>query len=253
MNKMKKLIPALCLLLVSATLLGTSTYAWFSMNTTVSVSSMQIKATASKNLLISGSNSDGSDKGEYKASLALTTKNESLVPVSTANTTTPTFFKLKDTGSKMEADSAEYKDDTTFAAATANDYVKETMYVKSTGQDATNLKAKVSFTGGTEALDPAIRIMFVVGSNAYVYAPVAGYTAGYKAIASLDESGKPVLTSTNVTISNNDTAILSSLTADQAVKIEVYIWYEGQDASCKSTNAVTLDNTVFTVEYSVNG
>ncbi|MBP5209532.1 MAG: hypothetical protein J6125_01595, partial [Clostridia bacterium] len=50
---MKKLIPALCLLLISAAMLGTSTFAWFSMNTTVSATNMTVKATASKNLLIS--------------------------------------------------------------------------------------------------------------------------------------------------------------------------------------------------------
>ena len=36
-NTMKKLIPAICLLLVSAVMLGTSTFAWFSMNATVAV------------------------------------------------------------------------------------------------------------------------------------------------------------------------------------------------------------------------
>ena len=42
---MKKLIPALCMLLVAAALMGTSTFAWFSMNSTVTASTMQIKAT----------------------------------------------------------------------------------------------------------------------------------------------------------------------------------------------------------------
>ncbi|MBO4468359.1 MAG: hypothetical protein J5766_03570, partial [Clostridia bacterium] len=42
--KMKKLIPALCMLLVSAILLGTSTYAWFSMSTEVSATGMEVTA-----------------------------------------------------------------------------------------------------------------------------------------------------------------------------------------------------------------
>ena len=41
---MKKLIPALCMLLIAAAMLGTSTYAWFSMNTTVTATGMQVKA-----------------------------------------------------------------------------------------------------------------------------------------------------------------------------------------------------------------
>ena len=59
-------------------------------------------------------------------------------------------------------------------------------------------------------------------------------------------------TTTNVNISPDNSVILSTLTADQAVQIDVYIWYEGQDAACKSTNAVTLGTTVFTIEYTVD-
>ena len=49
---MKKLIPALCLLLISAILMGTSTYAWFSMNRTVEATNMSIKATTDASLVI---------------------------------------------------------------------------------------------------------------------------------------------------------------------------------------------------------
>lgn len=50
--KMKKLIPALAMLLVSAILLGTSTYAWFSMNTEVSATGMQITAKSDSTFLV---------------------------------------------------------------------------------------------------------------------------------------------------------------------------------------------------------
>ena len=49
---MKKLIPALCMLLVAAALLGTSTFAWFSMNTQVNATGMKVKATALGSLVI---------------------------------------------------------------------------------------------------------------------------------------------------------------------------------------------------------
>ena len=42
MKKFRKLIPALCMLLVSALFVGPSTYAWFSMNKTVTANNMQI-------------------------------------------------------------------------------------------------------------------------------------------------------------------------------------------------------------------
>ena len=49
---MKKLIPALCMLLVAACLMGTSTYAWFAANINVTASGMQVKAAADGGLAI---------------------------------------------------------------------------------------------------------------------------------------------------------------------------------------------------------
>lgn len=49
---MKKLIPAIVLLLVSAIVMSTASYAWFSMNRTVEAVNMQVKATAGASLVI---------------------------------------------------------------------------------------------------------------------------------------------------------------------------------------------------------
>ena len=49
---MKKLIPALAMLLIAAVMLGTSTYAWFSMNTTVTATGMQVKAKSNNTFLL---------------------------------------------------------------------------------------------------------------------------------------------------------------------------------------------------------
>lgn len=52
---MKKLIPAIIMLLISALLLSTATFAWFSMNNVVSVTNMSVKATTGPSLVISAS------------------------------------------------------------------------------------------------------------------------------------------------------------------------------------------------------
>ena len=52
MKKFRKLVPALCMLLVSAVLMGTSTYAWFSMNTNVSAKGMEISAKSDSTFLV---------------------------------------------------------------------------------------------------------------------------------------------------------------------------------------------------------
>lgn len=51
-SAVKKLIPAAGMLALSASMLATSTYAWFTMNKTVEVTGMQMKAQAEKGLLI---------------------------------------------------------------------------------------------------------------------------------------------------------------------------------------------------------
>lgn len=56
---MKKLIPALALLLVSAVMLATSSFAWFSMNTSVTVTGMSVKTSVGDNLLIAPAEGTG--------------------------------------------------------------------------------------------------------------------------------------------------------------------------------------------------
>lgn len=52
MKKFRKLIPALCMLLVSALFVGTSTYAWFSMNTRVTATDMSVTAKSNATYLL---------------------------------------------------------------------------------------------------------------------------------------------------------------------------------------------------------
>ena len=56
---MKKLIPALAMLLVAACLMGTSTYAWFSANKQVSATGMKVKAASDGGLAIASWTDDG--------------------------------------------------------------------------------------------------------------------------------------------------------------------------------------------------
>ena len=87
MKKFRKLIPALALLLVSAVLMSTASYAWFSMNNKVTVTGMEVKTQVSSNLLIAEdeltSTSLKSDEN-FKTEITETVKGI-LEPVSTAD------------------------------------------------------------------------------------------------------------------------------------------------------------------------
>ena len=69
---MKKLIPALCMLLVAAALLGTSTYAWFSMNATVNATGMQVTAKSNAGFLLI-TDSDNAAEGAITKAASYTT------------------------------------------------------------------------------------------------------------------------------------------------------------------------------------
>lgn len=201
---MKKLIPALCLLLISAAMLGTSTFAWFSMNTTVTAETVTVKAVATKNLLISDAAA-----GTYTASLALTTNIDTLVPCSTAaNNALPTFYRLNAAGHGMDPDSYATAFDSTFVAATEDThYVRETMYIKSVGSASTNLIATISYTGGAEELDPALRVLIVVNeANTFYYAPVTGASA-WKGIASISAAEAKTAVAANMGATSDVKAI----------------------------------------------
>lgn len=62
MKKFKKLIPAFCAMLVSAAMLGTSTYAWFSVNKEVTATDMSVTAVADTQYFLISTTADFSGK-----------------------------------------------------------------------------------------------------------------------------------------------------------------------------------------------
>jgi len=113
---MKKMVPALGMLMVSASMLATSTYAWFTMNDTVTVTGMELKTKVSGNLLICDDNMENS----YSTALSQSVKGI-LEPVSSVTGQTDSFFytvAAKANGDAIEDKYVDY-DVTGLGAATA--------------------------------------------------------------------------------------------------------------------------------------
>lgn len=84
----KKIASALAMLMLSAAMLGTSTYAWFTMNREVEVTGMELKTKVSGNLLICSDNVD-----DHYSSLDLSQGRKGLLePVSSIDGTTGSFW-----------------------------------------------------------------------------------------------------------------------------------------------------------------
>lgn len=81
MKNRRKLLSSVAALLLSATMLGTSTYAWFTMNKEARITNMNLKVKTSNNLLISATNEND---GTYTTALT-DNKYVLLEPTSTIN------------------------------------------------------------------------------------------------------------------------------------------------------------------------
>lgn len=104
-STMKKLIPAAGMLALSASMLATSTYAWFTMSREVKVSGMELKTTVSGNLLISDSNAGDA----YYGTQLLQARSAILEPVSSLKGVDGTFFYTLD----ASADGSKRRDTAT--------------------------------------------------------------------------------------------------------------------------------------------
>lgn len=255
MKNFRKLIPAVCMLLLAAVMAGTSTFAWFSMNTTVTAGTMAVSATAPTNLRICATNSD--NDSAWSGALSLSASLTTMVPVSCDNTNVAlAFYKVKDNGDKIGYDDGAYKEDTTFQTAEAGkDYYTTSFYIKAVGADARDLKLSTITlsAGGTKELDKALRVMAVCGDNKFIYEPVTGAAATYKAVKSLntENTEKPVL-GNDITVSNAESVLADKVTK-KALHVTIYIWYEGQDPACRSSNTVDMAGTTFSLSFTVTG
>ena len=104
-NPAKKLIPAAGSLMVSAVMLATSTYAWFTMNKQVEVTGLTMKTKVSSNLLISENNVEGT----YVPDRMISGRKALLEPVSSVSGQTGSFFytlDAKESGQKAHTASS---------------------------------------------------------------------------------------------------------------------------------------------------
>ena len=278
----KKIASALAMLMLSAAMLGTSTYAWFTMNREVTVTGMKLKAQATDGIVISGDN-----KSHWKTDwdVAMSSGVE-LYPTSTDGAVSPTwavaYSKDFDDANKNQSGSGAYTDlsltyDSSLASGTTftsgidgvgkagspdRKYVlKKTFWIKSTGESAwaTNLNvdqvtaiATTSSGSGTADLNKALRVLVVVSdgthNDSYIYAPITGYddVTKYKGTTSLTLVPATTQSSTSInSIPNTDAA---------AIRVDMYMYYEGEDKECKSSNvtAISVDTLTVSAKFSTD-
>jgi hypothetical protein len=299
MKKFKKLIPALAMLLVSATAMSSATFAWFSMNREVSATSMEVRAVAEQGILINEvqTANDTNWDSEATAKQAASADASLLYPASTTDGSAWYHAASKKSNSAAAATSgtksgdiigdyetlsgltaitamsksatagSEAKRETMGAAADApaGYYVRYEYYLKSSGQEITlkneasgdqyvsvksvTATATANEGSGSTNLNKSLRVGIKMNSAFYIYAPVTGYTATYYVNASSTATNAIAGT----TVTPTDLAKLPAASADGA-KVEVFIWYEGEDANCMTDNATAakLDDIKVDIVFSLD-
>lgn len=298
----RKLLGAIASLLLSAAMLSTSTYAWFTMNKEVEVRNLMVQAKAEGGLLISETSGyTANDIWDNVANTVAEVKaaKVSLYPTSTANSTAwyhATSKTVNDAANATAGEaSAQKSDGYNLLTLTSNEiqaavsgsngkkevffvdsgktgydendakyYVKYTYYLKTSTEGTTSLglsngdqNVNISVVGvtGNETstdLNKSIRVGIEIGGKFYIFAPVSGATGSYYVNAAATAT-----TAIDSSSSTHDTPMtvataLSSLPGikQTGIPVYIYLWYEGEDANCKSENVTTtLDELTVKVEF----
>lgn len=255
MKKFKKLIPALCMLLISAVLMGTSTYAWFSMNTRVTATGMQVTAKSENQFLqiVAGEDSFADDqalisataKNDKKAvrpvSAVKSFTTDSITKLDTDSASTVKFAEIKwvEAYSNDPTKSGRYGDYKEVASATSTDTsnvhtlvnsFKVRLNPKTGATSAQNLKvASVTITSTNEtandALLSAVKVLIVCGDNWAIW----------------NNAGQ-------VSYSQASSVIASEVTTAETT-VTVYIFFDGEETVTTTNNAVKLGTDGYKVEF----
>lgn len=241
------------------------------MNKEVSVTGMKLKATAEEGLVISDYTKTG-----WATSWTVTQASSALLaPTSTPALATPTFVRAESDladDAKANQNTANYTaltltydgspasgegigsasrdvqmgaDNSQATSISSNYTLLRKFYIKGTGDSAwaQNLVIdEVSATIGDDqtakALDNSLRVLVVAGTNAFIYAPFqdvgGGTTTDSYTWKGTDTSVNALAPTTDSTCSS-----ITSIPAANGEPIEVsmYMYFEGEDVNCKSTNA----------------
>ena len=216
---MKKLIPAICMTLIAAVMLASSTFAWFSMNTSVTATGMQVTAKTDNAYLIisAGTTLSGS---EISANANVTKSLQPVKPVVTLtseNIETVTSWGKATSTNPDDANTGAVPTPLTEGANLDNYVVKVSFMVgivKDSGVVAHDLKLE-SLT--ISDLNDGITVVVVCGAN--LYSHNANVTSGIEKLA--------------------DAASVTT-----GVQVDVYIYIDGSNENVKTTNAANLGGSV---------
>lgn len=277
-NKMK-LLSAVGMLTVSAAMLVSSTFAWFSMNKRVTAQTMSISAKSADpiieisangstfaNALTTGSNWTLPDTTDVKLKLVTPTA------ISNANAVSWGWASSTDhaDAQKNKATTAVSLSAATSPAATENNraaYLGDAndLYVLTQKLTIRNVSADVAATNlvidtvnidkGSNTIGNAVRVLFVSGGKYAIYEPGASGTAAAASTPQWLDSTNAMTTGTNGPIVAATLAAKGTGTtpaAGSSVDVDVYVFFDGTDDDAYTDLATDLSQVSIDFAFSID-
>ncbi|MDD4125766.1 MAG: hypothetical protein PHW77_08615, partial [Eubacteriales bacterium] len=227
-------------------------YAWFTMNDRVNAG-MDIEAVAAKNLVICET-ADGTYTTSVELSDAGVTK--TLNPVSTSDC--QSWF-IPDGTDGISYETGAISDTTPFTAlADTAGYVRAgTVYVKADMADGdsdftTLYVSGITVTRGDDISDitKSLRVGVVCGANILIF-DYESFDASRStdAITAVEPGTGYAVTAPLASNAVGEDAELATTVGSTPVRIDIYLWYEGQDSDCTSHNSIKIENVEVSVEF----
>ena len=276
-NKNKaKLLSAVGMLTVSAAMLVSSTFAWFSMNKDVNVATLSLTAKSNQTyLLISKTHTTAADiqtEGSTTASESITGTDAQVYPSSPALTTTEAGYlsvaagHYQVDGSTLISTAGVQVTDADKAADTNNWFTANATAVDAATINSTSAKQLTSFDG--YVIHKTYYLTVAAGSNPAnnlgVTATITQTGAGadaqaIKLLVTTDDGGFANL----YTAGNDGTAHAANLTADikgtntnitnsTVRQVDVYLYYDGDEAPVYTNNAANLTGADVDLTFNVD-
>lgn len=256
MKATRKLIPALAMLLVSAVVMSSASFAWFTMSRQVTAQGMNVTVTAPNNLMIKATGAEDSTYAEINKQTA---SNIVLVPASTTTGTAGNIYQIIDGQAVVPSTGALYTSGdakTKLKAGNIASYNAETSKItegayydfkytikSDGGQDVKVVVSEIAATltdsspENTSAKPVRFAVMKADETGVNLFNPNSGvhHTTG-KAVKSLDGNGYPTIDTVTYTepaeYNNNDKYIVTLTNTNPTADIIIRVWYEGEDTDC---------------------
>ena len=250
MKKFKKLIPALCMLLISAVLMGTSTYAWFSMNTTVTATGMKVTAKSESIYLLI------SNKAESTTAALIQAENDNKGFTSlTVTYTNASEYQLHPTALATNATKEGVKKTTINDYSAADSwYTADAVDASAANANTTTEKALTSLNG--YVLKYTYKFTLAKGSNAAQDLKVTACTMTQDGDKTITAARALVVCGANVEEFNSTktagtVTLATELTDKTFVTVDVYLYIDGNDTSIYTNNVANLNAASIALTFGV--